>query len=59
MPWCSLASGKLVFQVLQEKVGKVPFNLSLHVPPARWYPLAAQSGIVWGFIYGRVLYSLG
>lgn len=45
--------------MLQEKVGKVPFNLSLHVPPARWYPLAAQSGIAWGLIYGRVLYSLG
>lgn len=44
--------------MLQEKVGKVPFNLSLHVPPARWYPLAAQSGIAWGLIYGRVLYRV-
>lgn len=36
MSWCLLASGQLVFQVLQEKVGKVPFNLSLHVLPALW-----------------------
>lgn len=56
--------GQLVFQVLQEKVGKVPFNLSLHVLPALWYSLGilqqhSLGSITWGFVYGRGLYSLG